>query len=220
MESFEESMHKIIAEITSDEPEVRAAYLERYSGQVEKFGTSMANAILAWRDLDVGSEKEEDRAYVSALVYCAITLHIQSMRLFLSGHPIAAGNLSRQVVEAIAMALLCSSKQLTVLQRFIQDQYSPNNAVRDLLRHYKKLGFKEDGVKVLEKAKSFFHKFSHPSKLTLGAITSFSEEGLYLGASFDERKVTEYDKEIEGRVSLAGVFENFVEAVKENVATW
>ena len=124
MESFAESKKKIVAEITSDEPDVRRSYLERYAEQINDFGTGMANAVLAWRDLDAGSEKEEGRAYVSALVYCAITLHIQSMRLFLSGHPIAAGNLSRQVIESIALALLCSSKQFPVLQLFIEDKYS------------------------------------------------------------------------------------------------
>ena len=220
MESFAESKGKIIAEITSDEPDVRSSYLKRYPEQVEDFATGMANAVLAWRDLDTGSEKEEGRAYVSALVYCAITLHIQSMRLFLSGHPIAAGNLSRQVVEAIALALLCSSKQLTVLQRFKEDKYSPNDAVRDLLRHYEKLGLRKDGLEVLKGAQEFFHKFSHPTKMTIAAITSFSVEGLYVGASFDDGKVAEYDKEVSGRVSLAGVFANFVEAVKVNVAQW
>lgn len=30
----------------------------------------------------------------------------------------------------------------------------------------------------------------------------------------------EYDKEVSGRVSLAAVFENFVQAVKFNVAKW
>ena len=220
MESFAESKKKIVAEITSDEPDVRRSYLERYSEQVNDFATGMANAVLAWRDLDAGSEKEEARAYVSALVYCALTLHIQSMRLFLSGHPIAAGNLSRQVIEAIALALLCSSKQLTVLQRFIEDKYSPNDAVRDLLKHYKKLGLRKDGVEVLKVAQEFFHKFSHPTKMTIAAITSFSVEGLYVGASFDDGKVAEYDKEVSGRVSLSGVFANFVEAVNANVAKW
>jgi hypothetical protein len=141
------------------------------------------------------------------------------MRLFLSGHPIAAGNLSRQVVEAIALALLCSSKQLTVLQRFKEDNYS-HDAVHDLLKHYEKLGLRKDGVEVLSGAQAFFHKFSHPTKMTIAAITSFSVEGLYVGASFDDGKVAEYDKEVSGRVSLAGVFANFVEAVKVNVALW
>lgn len=220
METFDKSKRKIIAELISDEPDVRDSYLQRYAPQIEEFGSSMAYAVLAWRELDAGSEKEERRAYVSALVYCAITLHIQSMRLFLSGHLIAAGNLSRQVVEAIALALLCSSKQLTVLERFIEDKYSPNDAVRDLVRHYEKLGLRKDGVEVLRDASKFFHKFSHPTKMTIAAITSFSVEGLYVGASFDDEKVAEYDKEVTGRVSLARVFANFVEAVKRNVAKW
>jgi hypothetical protein len=220
METFAESKQRIISELTSDEPDVRRSYLERYGKQVEDFGEGMAKAILAWRELDAGSEKEESRAYVSALVYCAITLHIQSMRLFLSGHPIAAGNLSRQVIEAIALALLCSSKQLTVLQRFIADEYFINHAVRDLLKHHNELGLRKDGVDVLKKAQKFFHKFSHPTKMTIAAITSFSEDGLYVGASFDEGKIAEYDKEVAGRVSLANVFVNFVEAVNANVAKW
>jgi hypothetical protein len=220
VETFEESKQKIISEITSDEPDVRHSYLEQYKDQVEEFGAGMAKAILVWRDLDAGSEKEEARAYVSALVYCAITLHIQSMRLFLSGHPVAAGNLSRQVIEAIALALLCSSKQLTVLKRFIDDKYSSNSAVTDLSKHYAKLGLKKDGIEVLKEAQKFFHKFSHHTKMTIAAVTSFSEEGLYVGASFDKGKIAEYDKEVSGRVSLAGVFANFVKAVKANVSKW
>ena len=220
METFLESKIKIINEITNDEPEVRNSYLKRYSAKVEEFGIKMAKAILAWRDLDIGSETEEQRAWVSALVYGAITLHIQSMRLFLSGHTIAAGNLSRQVVEGISLALLCSSKQLHVFQRFIEDEYSPNNSVRELLRHYEKLGLRENGVNVLKVAQTFYHKYSHPTKMTIAQTVSFSENGLYVGASFDEGKLSEYDKEVSTRLSLAGVFENFVEAVKFNVAKW
>ena len=89
--------------------------------------------------------------------------------------------------------------------------------MRDLLRNYKKLGLRKEGVEVLKEAQKFFHKFSHPTKLTIAAITSFSVAGLYVGASFDDGKVDEYDKEVSGRVSLAEVFANFVEAVKRNV---
>ncbi len=220
MESFAECESKIIAEITSDDPEVRNCYLGRYAEQVKEFGAAMANAVLAWRELDARAEKEEGRAYVSALVYCAITLHVQSMRLFLSGHPIAAGNLFRQAVESIALALLCSSKQLDVLQRFIEEKYSSNDAVRDLLKQHERLGLRKDSVEALKDAQTFFHKYSHPTIMTIAEITSLSGEGLYVGASFDGGKVTEYDKEVSGRVSLAGIFANFVEAVKANVAKW
>jgi hypothetical protein len=217
MESLSESTAKIFAEITADDPEVRAAYLRRYSAQVEDFAKGMGTALIAWRGLDAGSERDEGRAYVSALVYCAITLHIQSMKLFLSGHVIPAGNLSRQVVESIALSLLCSSKELNIRERFIADQYSPNDAVRDLRRHSERLGLRKDGVKVLGEAQDFFHKYSQPTRLTLAAITSFSVDALYVGASFDDGKVAEYDKEVSGRNSLARVFSNFVAAVKMNI---
>lgn len=88
-----ESKAKTIAEITTDDPEVRGAYLRRYSTQMEDFAKAMAAAVLSWRELDAGSEHDEGRAYVSALVYCAITLYIQSMKLLLSGHLIPARNL-------------------------------------------------------------------------------------------------------------------------------
>jgi hypothetical protein len=220
MESFSESKTKILAEITADDPAVRASYLSRYSSQVEDFAMRMAAAVQSWRELDAGSGPDEERAYVSALVYCAITLHIQSMRLFLSGHIIAAGNLSRQVVESIALSLLCSKKELGFLKRSLADEYSPNLAVRDVVRSARKLGLRQDGVDVLKSAQTFFHKYSHPTKLTLAAITAFSGEGLYVGASFDEGKVAQYDQEMSGRVSLANVFSNFVAGVRINVDKW
>jgi len=142
------------------------------------------------------------------------------MKLFLSGQPIAACNLTRQVVEAIAIALLCSGKDLGVLDRFMVDKYSSNDAVRDVCRHWKNLNLLEPGVTALKEAQDFYHLYSHPTKMTIASITSFSEEGYYVGASFDEGKVEAYDKEIAGRISLAKVFPNFVDAVDANVAKW
>ena len=64
----------------------------------------------------------------------------------LRGHIVAAGNLSRQVIEAIATALLCSGKDSTVLDRFVEDRYSTKHAVRDVLRTWEKLNLRKDGL--------------------------------------------------------------------------
>jgi len=226
METLQKAREKILTEITSDDPDVRSEYLARFKGQASTFSEAMANAMITWYELDAGSDQNENHAYVSALAYSAILLHVQSMKLFLSGQPVPAGNLSRQVVEAIALALLCSGsgsgKELNVLECFIKDEYSSSNAVRDVCRHYEKLKLNKDGVKALEDAQRFYHKYSHPTKMTIASVMSFSMEGkgLYVGAAFDKGKVASYDKEIESRVDLAKVFPNFVEAVKANVATW
>jgi hypothetical protein len=56
--------------------------------------------------------------------------------------------------------------------------------------------------------------------MTIASYVSFQELGLYVGASFDEGKVEAYRKEVEGRVSLASTFHNFVEGVKINLSQW
>jgi hypothetical protein len=220
MEIPTEAGDKILFEITSDDREARREYLKRFGGQARTFSAAMGEAVMEWRSLDDRVGRNERLAYVSGLVYTAITLQILSMKLLLSGQTVAAGNLFRQTLESIAAALLCSSKDLDFLKCFMGDKYSTSNAVRDVRKHRKRLGLHEEGVKVLEKAHRFHHKLSHPTKFTIAYTMSFSTKGLFVGASFDEGKLFAYTKEIEGRTGLAKVFPNLVQAVRTNVAKW
>ncbi len=221
MESVDQARETIFKELTSNDSEVRGAYLKLFEGDAKEFAESMAQSFLKWREFDNNVKGDEKRANVSALIYAAITLHILSTKLFLSGQTVAAGNLFRQVIESVALALLCSGKDLDVLKRFMEDKYSSNDAVRDVLRHYEKLSLRGDALKVLEKSQEFYHKYSHVTKMTLAVVMSLSQKGgLYVGASFDEGKIDAYKKEMGGRVGLARVFANFVDAVIGNVAKW
>lgn len=89
-----------------------------------------------------------------------------------------------------------------------------------MLRHAKKLNLKKEAIETLMKARDFFHDYSHPTYITIGSNISFKGQGLYLGASFDEGKSEFYDKEIAGRLSLSGVFSNFVDGIRTNVSEW
>lgn len=220
MESVLEGSVKVYAELISDNREVRDEYFKLFQSDAKLFSDHMARAIGEWQVLHSKIHQDERLAYVSALVYTAISLHIQSMKLLLSGHLIAAGNLQRQAAEAIALSLLCAGKDLNVLDRFLEDKYSANDAIRDVLRHAKRLHLLQDGVLTLAEGQEFYHRYSHPTKLTIAALISFSEQGLYVGASFDEKKVAAYKKEVKGRVSLAKVFFGIVKAVQFNVEKW
>lgn len=221
METAEDAQNTICVQLTSDDSDVREEYLELFEDDIKLFAKPMAEAYTKWRSFDSGEHGDERHAYVSSLVYTAITLHILSTKLLLSGQTVASGNLLRQVFESISLALLCSGKELDVLKRFIEDQYSSNNAVRDVLRHGKILSLHDDALEILRKAQDFYHKYSHVTKLTIAAGMSFSQQGgLYVGAAFDEGKIEEYKKEVAGRVSLAEVFPNFVDGVSANVAKW
>jgi hypothetical protein len=221
METFDQAQAEIFRVITSDEFEVRGEYLKHFEGAVKGFVVSMARAFMKWRDFANDVKGDERRAYVSALVYVAITLHVLSMKDFLAGQPVAAGNLSRQVLECIALALLCSGKELDVLKRFMEDKYSSNNAIRDVCRHHKKLSLKGDALQVMRSSHDFYHNYSHVTKMTIAEAVSFSQKGgLYVGASFDDDKLDAYKKEVNLRVSLADAFPNFVDGVSVNVSKW
>lgn len=221
IETFEETREKILTELTSDDADVRAEFVKIFETDTKVFCEAMADAIIKWRSLDADSQGNEKRAYISAMVFTAISLHILSLKLFLSGQAVASGSLFRQVVESIALALVCSGKDLGMLERFMENEYSTNVAVRDVLRHSERLGLKDDGVQALRDAQKFYDNYSHITILTIAAGMSFSEKsGLYVGAAFDEGKVEAYRKEARGRVSLAEVFPNFVEGVIANIAKW
>ncbi len=134
----------------------------------------------------------------------------------------ASGNIQRQVIETIALSLLCSCAKLDILDRFAQDQYSTKNAVRDAVRQSDKLNVNRGALTDLRGAEDFYHMYSHLTIATLASHVRFSDEGpaLYVGASFDEGKLEQYRKEVAVRISLSELFENFVYGVIQNVAEW
>jgi len=223
MLSIGEARSTILTEISSDDAQVRAEYLKHFRVDVERFADAMARAFLNWQILNIGTEKDVKRAYVSALTYTAITLHVQSLKVFISGLSVAAGNLMRQVLESIALALLCSGKGLDILDRFMAGKYLTTDAIPDVIHYADRLGLNKSGVDALRDGQKFYHQYSHPTHLTIASVTAFSKEGLrgiYVGAAFDEHKLDAYVKEVKGRLSLAEVFSNFVDGVKANLAKW
>ncbi len=107
-----------------------------------------------------------------------------------------------------------------MLERLRDGKCSTKKAVQHLLQQAERVGMDKEAVKVLQEAQRFYNNYSHPSIYTIGAGLSFSEGVPYVGASFDDGKMEIYANEIERRVDLAGVFDNFVDAVKAKVAKW
>ena len=108
MQSILEIKSVIYSELTAADQKVTTSFLSKYGTDAKQFAELMAYATIAWHELALKVKEHEKAVFVVNIAYCAIMLHIQSMKLFLSGHIVPAGNLSRQVIEAIAMALLSS----------------------------------------------------------------------------------------------------------------
>ena len=220
MENIETAVDKIREEIKGDLSDTREEFLEHFDDDTERFIQLMSEAFLSWVKLDEITGLDPKKAIISGLVYSAITQHIVSLRLFISGYIVAAGNTQRQVIETIALALLCSCKELGVLEKFDKDQYSTNKAITHALAQHSKLKINKAALEILRDSRDFYNMYSHPTKGTLASHIGFNkkERVLYVGASFDEGKLEHYKQEVSGRVSLAEVFNNFVEGITDNVS--
>ena len=169
MDEYNSIIETMRTEIKGEILDVRKEFLDHFDKDTEQFLDLMAQAFLRWLELDGAPGQNEKKDCVSGLVFSAITQHIISLRLFLSGYIVAAGNTQRQVLETIALALLCSCDQLNTLDRFLKDEYSTNYAVRDALKHSDKLNVEKAAVEVLRKSVDFYHMYSHPTLATLAS---------------------------------------------------
>ena len=230
---------KILEELSQDDNKVRDRFLGEFRQEALEFAQHMADALLCWLTLigEIAPDKRVNENiaafspyknaffksredYAAAFVYSAIALHINSMKLFLSGHMIAAGNLMRQVLESMAMALLCSSPSLGILDKFIRGHFSTQKSIPVLIKHANKLGLNKEAVKGLLRVQEVYHKYSHLSNLTLISFLSLETKAdMYIGCSFDEGKVAGYRAEVTSRMAFAKVFSNFVEHVSRNISS-
>ncbi len=208
----------VSGDLRSPDAESKAEFLRHFHAEELVFTTSTTAALAQWAEYFEGlEESNEPGKVVGAVAFTAINHNISSFKLFMSGYIVASGSLFRQVLEGVSLALLCSTKSLSVLDRFMKDKYSTKNAVADLAKQARVVGVKPEAVRTLQAAYTFYHRYSHLSKLTIAAGANFSLGGVpNVGAYFDPSKLPEYRKEVKGRVSLAKVLPNIVSIIVRN----
>ncbi len=212
----------VLRDLRSTDAEARAAFEKEFGSALSEFVEATTTALDLWSQFrDPIEDTDNQRVAVTAVAFTAINQNIASYKLFMSGHIVAAGALFRQVLEGVSLALLCSTKSLSVLDRFLADKYSTNKAVGDLARHAQKAHVNRAALKTLIHQYEFYHQYAHLTRLTIAAGANFSLGGLpNVGAHFDPGKIREYGKEIRGRVRFAKILPNFVIGLKRNVAAW
>lgn len=204
--------------LIDDGRNIRNRFTEALTDSLEEFVSVMASALQASGTFDVFASGDEDREKVAWLIFSAVQGHLISMRLFLDGFLVQSGNAQRQVLESIAMAVLCSKPDLGILERFSNDTYSSSKAIRDAIKYSDKLGLKRDAIAEIRDGAEFYHQFSHPSKMTIALYGSQAEpDASYIGGIFDPAKLPQYKKEAGSRVKIAKILPNFIAGVRRNL---
>lgn len=220
MDRFEDIHRKVYSSITQDNSEIRKSFLNHFSFDIGKFSYDMAKAFQKWKSFDDKTESDRKKAAISGILYLAITLNISSMKLFISGNPIASGNIHRQVLESIALAFLFSDRSLDTLELFMKQKYPANKAIKDVIRHQSKLHLTKDSLNILSNSYRFYQHYNQITSNTIASFVSIADKTIHLTPNFEEDKISEYKNEIEMRVSLASIFNNIVESVIDNVSNW
>jgi hypothetical protein len=198
------------------------AFVQNFGGDYTHFAVPTGAAIDAWETWrEKIDDNDQNKVMVAAIAFTVINQNILSFKLFMSGYTVGAGALFRQVLEGMALAYLCSSKELNVLEQFINDKYSTNKAVGQLTRNAEKIHVRRQALQSLNKAYEFYHKYAHPSKLAMAAGANFDNGGVpNIGPFFDPEKLKEYAKEVKGRISFAKTLPGTIAGLERNLSEW
>jgi len=212
----------VLRDLRSTDEGAKTAFHREFGDQLSAFAGATTIALDRWQQfMEPIAEDASRELMVAAIVFTALNHNIMSFKLFMAGYTVASGALFRQVLEGTSLALVCSAKSLTVLDRFIEAKYSPSKAVGDLAKHADEVNIPRSGLQTVLNAYEFYHRYAHLSRLTIAAGLNFSVGGApNVGAYFDPDKLSEYRKEIRGRVSFANALPNVVSAVAKNVSGW
>ncbi len=212
---------QIISVLFGDEdPLIREQFIEKYSAEIEQFVVLMTYAFEEWSRVDkiLTKKKTEPDAYITALLYTALHSHVVSLKLYISGLLVASGNTQRYVYECVALAFLLSRPSLGVVEKYMNDKYSPTKAVRDVVRNHETLKLDREALKTLESSIKFYDKFSHPTRLSLGGAIYLSGNGgqIIFGGAYDKDKEFAYAKEFKSKIGFAEIFPNLIQGVELN----
>ncbi|MBU9212022.1 hypothetical protein KTD23_28390 [Burkholderia multivorans] len=164
---------------------------------------------------------------VAAFVFGVLDDIVVSTKLLLAGKAAAAGNVMRQAIEGIAMAAMCATDKLLVIQRnrkqgvirarYWEKVWSDDNrveggrAVEQLDWNAATLRIAADAVEALRQAKKHYNAFSHCGKTTIAGRVALEVPGLfYVGGHFDPAKLVAYRAELSERTRLCRVLPDFM----------
>jgi hypothetical protein len=214
----DELIHRALFGI--DDESARELFLEQFGDQIRRFETIMTSVYERWQEFDKTFKHDQDSATVVGTLFAVIVRMVLSMKLLMTGHMTLAGASMRQVIEAIALALLFSKYGLSYLREAWEGRFSVSKAVDILYKNRNKLSLNKEALKIMQNNRGFYHKLSHPTMLAMGDTLSLEGAGIYLGASFDEAKLLFYEKEVSSRVNLANILINVIEGVTRQMREW
>ncbi|WP_244122599.1 hypothetical protein [Burkholderia multivorans] len=218
----------VLHEVLDDDRGVKAQFAQALDGELRQLADALAACFRLQPALNEAANRAGTvrTALVAAFVFGVLDDVLTSSKVLVAGKLLASGNLMRQVIEGIAIAALCSTDELLIINTKnsvpVMARYweklaagdkrtQGHRAVAQLKLNAAALGFNADAVGRMERAKDRYNGFSHAGPFSIAARVALHEPGVaFVGGHFDEAKLDGYRAELRERISLCGVLPDFM----------
>lgn len=223
--------------LLDDEAIVRAEFAVHLGAELDQLAAALAPCF-EWMDpiTEIADRTGTQQAGLAAAFGLGVLDDLLvATKLLLSGKLAAAGNVMRQVIEGIAMAVLCAADEPLVIARTktgpvmgcywerawsCHHSVQAHHAVKQLEWNAEQLGVAHAAVERLARAKQHYNPFSHCGWATIASRVARDTVGrVYLGGHFDEAKLDVYRSEMQERIGLCSVLPQFLEYLHATLET-
>jgi hypothetical protein len=228
----------VVAEIFENDNWVKEEFSKHCSNELLKFAEVLAESFKRYPQIQALA-LDEQAMYVAVFVHGIFDDLITSTKLLVTGKMIPSGNLMRQALEGVAVAILCSSRRLLLIPKKgckrktcieikywervkeLDSRVDSNKAIAHLDLNKTTLQVNQDAIAEMKKAVKRYHPFSHPSLVSIFSRAAETEsEIMYsIGGTFNESAIPMYKDEIKQRTELCRVLPNLIELLIVNLNT-
>jgi len=224
----------VVKEIVDNDSWVKEEFTKHFSTDILRFAEVLAESFRWYPKIQALAQNEDEQAlYVLGFIHGIFDDLITSTKLLVTGKVIPSGNLMRQALEGIPVAILCSSRKLLLISgkgkkrqpsvpvkywelvKNIDKRVESYKAISHLELNRIQLSANKDAIDELKKGIKIYHQFSHPSISSLVVRVRETETDIahFIGGVFNDAMRPKYKYEIEQRTNLCRVLPNLIEMV-------
>lgn len=218
----------IVKEIFDSDESVRRQFQDRYAKQVVEFCEVLAPAFARFGKMADEIYTGKQAVLVCAFIHGILDDLVTSVKLLTTGKQTASGNLFRQSVEGIFMAVMSAHRGLLEIGKkecaywelvYAQaKEVEGNLAARQFANNWDRLGLNKDAAEQWKTALEKYHQHSHAGPLAIACRMELAPGGAwYIGGHFDEAKTDAYTQEFRQRIELAKLTVQTIDAVWPDV---
>ena len=220
---------EVVVELFDDDRWVKELFAAHLNEEIGPLTEAIARVFQSLPKLNdaVNASETEQAALVQGFAFGVIDDVLVSTKLLFAGKMMPAGNLMRQAIEGIAVAVLCCARQPVIVAakknhntQLIYWQHlkqkdprvQGHKALGQLSVNRDALGVSGDAVERLKRAQQHYHQFSHPSLVGIATRVDLGgDRQVYAGGSFDIEKLEGYRVEVRERIGLCSILPSLYE---------